>query len=81
MNFGFMLDSGDMVLYLKYTGEPVRQMFENTYCSELTKSDIRVVYLIFNPDQTVSAMSSSRGIAMSDLNAVNNFIRGVIMHG
>lgn len=81
LNFGFMLDSGDMVLYLKYTGEPVRQMFENTYCSELAKSDIRVVYLIFNPDQTVSAMSSSRGIAMSDLNAVNNFIRGVIMHG
>lgn len=81
LNFGFMLDSGDMVLYLKYTGEPVRQMFENTYCSELAKSDIRVVYLIFNPDKTVSAMSSSRGIAMSDLNAVNNFIRGVIMHG
>lgn len=81
LNFGFMLDSGDMVLYLKYTGEPVRQMFENTYCSELAKSDIRVVYLIFNPDQTVSAMPSSRGIAMSDLNAVNNFIRGVIMHG
>ena len=81
LNFGFMLDSGDMVLYLKYTGEPVRQMFEDTYCSELAKSDIRVVYLIFNPDQTVSAMSSSRGIAMSDLNAVNNFIRGVIMHG
>lgn len=81
LNFGFMLDSGDMVLYLKYTGEPVRQMFENTYCSELAKSDIRVVYLIFNPDKTVSAMPSSRGIAMSDLNAVNNFIRGVIMHG
>lgn len=81
LNFGFMLDSADMILYLKYTGEPVRQMFENTYCSELAKSDIRVVYLIFNPDQTVSAMSSSRGIAMSDLNAVNNFIRGVIMHG
>lgn len=81
LNFGFMLDSDDMVLYLKYTGEPVRQMFESTYCSELAKSDIRVVYLIFNPDHSVSAMPSARGIAMTDLAAVNNFIRGVIMHG
>lgn len=81
LNFGFLLDPSDMILYLKYTGEPIRQMFEGTYCSELAKSDIRVIYLIFNPDKTVSAMPSKKGIAMSDLDAVNNFVRGVIMRG
>lgn len=79
--FGFMLDSADMVLYLRYINEQMKVFFENTYCSAGANPDIRVAFLRAESNGSVSAIPCARGIMLSDFPAVNNFVREVYTHG